>query len=86
MLNFCYLYIIKTPCQNKIITVIKLCKIFKEKDSIWMMFKKFQNWMEKKREKNLDVLQKIYVRMTNMNTMIKQIYDYHYTFDFYSSN
>ena len=40
MLNFYYLCIIKTSCQDKIIEAFRLCQGFKKIDYIWMILKK----------------------------------------------
>ena len=65
MLNFCYLHIIKTLYQDKIIQVFRLCQSLKDIDSIWVILKKSKNWREKKEKRNLDILQKRYMRTTN---------------------
>ena len=49
-----------------------------------MILKESKSWKKKKEEKNLDILQKKYMRAANTKYASKQTRDYDYTTDFYS--
>ena len=61
MLNFRYLCIIKTSCQDKIIQAFRLCQGFKKIYLIWVILKESKSQGEKKEERKLDTLQKRYM-------------------------
>ena len=84
MLNSRYLHIIKTPYQDKMLAAFRLCQGLKEIDLIWVILKESKSWGEKKEERNLDTLQKRYVRAANTKHASKQTRDYDHTPDFHS--
>lgn len=66
MLNSYYLYIIKTPYQNKIIQAFRLYLDLKEIDSIQAILKEFKSQGERKKERKLNKLRKRYMRTINI--------------------
>ena len=47
------------------IAAFRLCQGLKEIDLIWLILKESTSWREKKEERNLDTLQKRYMRAAN---------------------
>ena len=71
MLNFYYLRIIKTSCQDKMIPTFRLYQNFKKIDLICMILKESKSWGKKKEERNLDILQKRYIHATKTKHVTK---------------
>lgn len=86
ILNFSYLCINKTLCEDKMIQVIRICQGFKAINPIWMMFKKSKSWGEKNKERNFDILRKKYLSAAIKNTRVKQTRGNHSTSDFRNSS